>query len=289
LESSRPSLLSRAPLLRRLWPWPDPARADTDPRQDSLVAALPPGSLHPFRPIPPPLSSPHDRVRPSLQVWPTTGGAATAPMQIALAGEQHLPAVLGLIEDARSWLCTKGTNQWENPWPDRAARDKRVLAGLRNEKTWIVWDGDVAAGTVTITPRRNNAVWSNSACTCDLAERAVFIHRLITSRKYAGLDLGAELIAWAGLRGGREYGAKWIRIDVWTDNTGLHEYYMSKGFKRCGTCANRKYPSGALFQKSVAGIRVPGFLNFTETPPGSQFTEPFINLEATANSQLAAC
>jgi hypothetical protein len=36
---------------------------------------------------------------------------------------------------------------------------------------------------------------------CDLAERAVFVHRLITARKFAGSGLGAELIDWAGLRG----------------------------------------------------------------------------------------
>jgi len=66
--------------------------------------------------------------------------------------------------------------------PDPAARDERVLAGLRNEKTWIVWDGDIAAATITITTRRNNAVWSNPACTADLTERAVFVHRLIQPR-----------------------------------------------------------------------------------------------------------
>lgn len=118
---------------------------------------------------------------------------------------------------------------------------------------------------------------------------SVFVHRLITSRKYAGLDLGAELIDWAGLRSVREYGARWIRIDVWTSNTGLHEYYMSKGFKRGGTCTDPNHPPGALFQKPVAGIKAPGHPNFIESSPGSQFTELFTNLEATAKFDLAAC
>ena len=190
-----------------------------------------------------------------------------------------------------SWLWSKDTDQWEKPWPDPAARDERVLAGLRNEKTWIVWDGDIgdiAAATVTITTRRNNAVWAKPACTADLAERAVFVHRLITSRKYAGLGLGAELIDWAGLRGCREYGAKWIRIDVWRTNTGLHDYYMSKGFKPCGICADPDYPSGALFEKPVAGIRVPAHPKFTETSADSLFTEPYANMEETAKFNLAA-
>jgi GNAT superfamily N-acetyltransferase len=187
---------------------------------------------------------------------------SAAPMCLEPGTAEHLAAVLGLIEDARSWLWTKDTDQWEKPWPDRAARDERVLAGLRNGKTWIVWDGDIAAASVTITTKRNSAVWSDRACTCDLAERAVYVHRLITSRKYAGQGLGAELIDWAGLWGCRGYGARWIRIDVWSSNTALHDYYMNQGFIPCGICADPGYPSGAFFQKPVAGIRVRDFPSF---------------------------
>ena len=244
-------------------------------------------SLHPFRPASP-RTSPRGRIQSGLQAWPATGGAVVAPLQIGRASVQHLDTVLGLIEDARSWLWSKDTDQWDKPWPAPAARDERVLAGLRNEKTWIVWDGDIAAATITITTRRNNAVWSTPACTANLAERAVFVHRLITSRKYAGLGLGTELIDWAGLRGCREYGARWIRIDVWSTNAGLHDYYMSQGFRPCGTCADPDYPSGALFEKPVAGIRAPACPKFTETPADSQFTESLADVEETAKLNLAA-
>jgi GNAT superfamily N-acetyltransferase len=184
---------------------------------------------------------------------------------------ENLKAVLGLIEDARGWLWMKDTDQWATPWPDEKSRDAKVLKGLQGLKTWIVWDGDIPAATVTITTRKNGAVWSKPACTCDLAERAVFVHRLITARKYAGSGLGAELIDWAGLRGQRLYGAKWIRIDVWGTNERLHEYYLKTGFERCGSCADPSYPSGALFQKPTSAIRQPRVPQFLESPdqPGA--------------------
>jgi GNAT superfamily N-acetyltransferase len=289
LESSRSSLLSRASLLRRLRSWPDPAKTDTDPRQGSLFAALPPGLLHPFRPAPP-LTSPHARVQPGPQAWPVTGEAVKAPMQIARAGAQHLDVVLGLIEDARSWLWTKDTDQWEKPWPSPSARDARVLKGLQNGKTWIVWEEEKPAATVTIATAHNPAVWSEPECTCDLTERAIYVHRLITARKYAGCGLGAELIDWAGLRGRRKNRARWIRIDVWSSNTELHDYYKRNGFESCGKCADPDYPSGALLQRPVAGIRVPESPKFTEASVDSQLTgPPLANLEATAKSDLAAC
>ena len=96
------------------------------------------------------------------------------------------------------------------------------------------------------------------------------------------------MIDWAGLRGRRKNRARWIRIDVWSTNTGLHDYYMSKGFRPCGTCADPDYPSGALFEKPVAGMRVPACPKFIETSADSQFTGPLANMEETAKLNLAA-
>jgi GNAT superfamily N-acetyltransferase len=180
-------------------------------------------------------------------------------MRIARAEDtdRDLQAVLGLIEEARTWLGTKGTNQWASPWPDLKRRDARVRRGLAVGKTWIVWEGEVAVATITIATRPNAKVWYGRG-SYDLSERAVYAHRLITTRKYAGYGLGAQLIDWAGLGGDRDYGAKWIRIDVWTKNEELHNYYQQRGFTRCGTCPDPGYPSGALFQKPVSAIQSVG-------------------------------
>jgi GNAT superfamily N-acetyltransferase len=119
----------------------------------------------------------------------------------------------------------------------------------------MVWDGDRLAATVTTATRANPAVWTGPYCACNLAESAIYAHRLITARDYSGLGLGAQLIDWAGLRARREYGAKWIRIDVWTTNIALHNYYQRQGFIPCGRCPDPGYPSGALFQKAAAEVQ----------------------------------
>lgn len=189
---------------------------------------------------------------------------STAPMQIARATADCLDAVLGLIEDAKNWLSTKDTNQWAAPWPDEAARDARVFRGIQAGKTWIVWQGGIPAATVTTASRPSIAVWSPDTCECDLSERAVYAHRLIIARRYSGAGLGARLIDWVGLRGRHEYGAKWIRIDVWTSNRALHDYYRKTGFESCGFCADPTYPSGALFQKSISKITPTGIPLFAD-------------------------
>jgi ribosomal protein S18 acetylase RimI-like enzyme len=168
-----------------------------------------------------------------------------------LARPDDLDAVLGMIEDASRWLRTQGTDQWARPWPSREERDARVRRGLANRKTWIIRDGDNPAATVTVANWHNPYVWVGENCECDLTERAVYLHRLITARKYAGNGLGEHLIDWAAERARAAYGAKWIRIDVWATNTDLHRYYEKLGFEPCGRCPDDNYPSGALFQKAI--------------------------------------
>jgi len=185
---------------------------------------------------------------------------------------ENLSAVLGLIEEARYWLRDKGTDQWAAPWPDNEQRDSRVLRGLEVGATWIAWAGDEAAATVTIASRANPAVWSGSDC--NLADPAVYAHRLIVSRNFAGWGLGAELSDWTGLRGRRDYGARWIRVDVWTSNCALHGYYMKRGFEPCGICPDPCYPSGALLQKPVSEIAAPASPLFTELE-----AEPYVSAE----------
>jgi len=222
-------------------------------------------SFLPFS-LSPSAGSLHDGPRQHLVPWQTRDEAVTAPLLITRATAEHQPVVLGLIKEASEWLQTRETDQWAEPWPTEAARDKRVLTGLQNGKTWIVWDGDTAAATVTIAKQPNLNVWQDQACTCDLSEKAIYVHRLITARKYTGTGLGEELINWAGLRGRRKNRARWIRIDVWTSNDALHAYYENIGFVRCGKCLDPLYPSGALFQKPTSVISKPAWPQFTESP-----------------------
>ncbi len=184
----------------------------------------------------------------------------------AQATPEHQNAIVGLIDEAKKWLPAKGTEQWSKPWPNREARDARVWHGLELGATWVVWEVvygiAVLAATVTITGKPNPAVWS--PLDFDLAERTVYAHRLITARRYKGWDLGAELLDWTGRRARRRYGARSIRIDVWTSNEALHGYYMKRGFEKCGRCRDLTYPSGVLLQKPTEEILYPLNPQFTE-------------------------
>jgi GNAT superfamily N-acetyltransferase len=183
----------------------------------------------------------------------------------AEATAENLNTILRLVRQASGWLEGKGTDQWQRPWPDEEQRDARIWRGLQRGATWIVWAGRRPAATVTVAKTPNIAVWRNAECNVD--DPAVYAHRLIIDRQFAGWGLGAELIDWTGLRAHHENGAKWIRIDVWNTNKGLHEYYMKRGFEPCGSAPDPAYPSGMLLQKPVSEISKPFCPLLTESDP----------------------
>lgn len=172
------------------------------------------------------------------------------PLKLCRGEATDAATVIELIEGAAAWLRTRGTDQWERPWPTKADRDGRIVAALEQRKTWIGWDGSYAAATITTDPD-SDRYWSHE----QRGEPAVYIHRLVVSRPYSGVELGAELLDWAGAVARRTHGAQWIRVSAWTTNLLLHSYYQRIGFEPCGRHPDDGYPSAARFQKRIASIR----------------------------------
>ena len=162
-------------------------------------------------------------------------------------------AVSGLRTEAEEWLRTMSTDQWADPWPSEDVLEERILGAIQAGRTWIAWDGAVPAATITASPNHHK-IWPEE----NRRDRAVYVRRLIVSRdrRYARHGLGIQLLDWAGLRASREYEARWVRVDVWTTNTRLHDYYLDQGFEFCGFCEwIAGYPSAALFQKPIDEIK----------------------------------
>jgi GNAT superfamily N-acetyltransferase len=177
------------------------------------------------------------------------------------AGPGDFEAVRSLLREASRWLGTKNTDQWAVPWPDENGRNTNIKRALRSGRTWIVWDAARPVGTLTASPN-HHMIWPEE----NGREPAVYVRRITVSRdpRYAGHGLGRQLLDWAGLRANRDYGARWVRVDVWTTNIELHNYYRDQGFRYCGRCPIPGYPSAALFQKPVGEIKPPGVSLFRE-------------------------
>jgi ribosomal protein S18 acetylase RimI-like enzyme len=103
------------------------------------------------------------------------------------------------------------------------------------------------AGTVTIDEYADPALWTPA----ERAESAYYVHRLIVARVYAGQGFGASILDWC-CRRAYEKGKKWIRVDVWSSNLRLQEYYWGEHFVPVRNIYS-EYPSGALLQRPASG------------------------------------
>jgi len=172
-------------------------------------------------------------------------------------------AVRSLLREASRWLGTRNTDQWAVPWPDENGRNTNIKRAIRAGRTWIAWGDSRPVATLTASPN-HHMIWPAA----NGRDPAVYVRRITVSRRreYAGHGLGGQLLDWAGLRANRDYGALWVRVDVWTTNTKLHDYYVNQGFEEVGRSPVPDYPSAVLFQKSVGEIKPPAAPLFREDP-----------------------
>jgi GNAT superfamily N-acetyltransferase len=183
-------------------------------------------------------------------------------LHVRTAEAADMPVILGFIAEAAGWLAEKGTDQWAEPWPDEERRDERVARGIRDRCTWMVEDDGEPVATISCRPQGNRKLWKRA----ERSDLAVYVSRLIVRRSHAGLGIGNELFDWAGKWAAAQYDARWIRIDVWTTNKMLHEYYEKRGFRFMRRCTAVDYPSAALFEKDTADITDADVTRLLEVP-----------------------
>ncbi|MFB8207039.1 GNAT family N-acetyltransferase [Streptomyces sp. NPDC056010] len=132
-------------------------------------------------------------------------------MKITLAQPSDLPKQLAFRKEAAAWLRTLGTDKWSRPYPA-----DRLSATIEESTVYMLRDGEVTAGTITLTTDPEDGLWTAE----ELAEPSVFINKLTVARAYAGHDIGGRLLDWAADRA-HSAGAAWLRLGAWTTNQGL--------------------------------------------------------------------
>ncbi|MEU0536367.1 GNAT family N-acetyltransferase [Amycolatopsis tolypomycina] len=160
-----------------------------------------------------------------------------------------MAALLTILDGASEWLGTQGTDQWSgSPWraeelgPDLATGGLRVAEKLPDpplERS--------EAATGARTPPRHQPV---PVATMTLGETASSLHlsHFAVDRRFAGLGVGAWLIREAADEAARR-GKRSLRLDAWTTNTRLHDYYRRQGFRLVRIDGGN---SGALFERLVS-------------------------------------
>jgi len=145
-----------------------------------------------------------------------------------------------------AWLTARGSDQWTVAGRGLPIEifARAVGRSLDAGETWIAEVAGEPAGTITVNDHADPGLWSPWEL-CD----AVVVHYMIVDLRFAGQRIGHRLLAHAASLA-RQRQRHWVRLDAWTTNTDLHDYYRQEGFhlvRIAGPIASG--PSRALFQR----------------------------------------
>jgi ribosomal protein S18 acetylase RimI-like enzyme len=167
-------------------------------------------------------------------------------LTIRKAEPSDLPAVAALQAETIAWLASKGLDQWQ-PGQPRVPNLTNALKAIELGACYLAYIGAELVGTITVDDHADTEFWTPDDC----RDEALYIHRMIVARRFAGRDLGRDLLDWAEELASRS-GRRWLRLDAWKTNPALHRYYESQGFKHVRTINLPHRGSGALFERPVA-------------------------------------
>ncbi|MGH3794664.1 MAG: GNAT family N-acetyltransferase [Pseudonocardiaceae bacterium] len=170
-----------------------------------------------------------------------------------------LDEAVDLLEEAASWLKSKGIEQWPSsfraPGKDDILKDR--VEGLRRHadagQLWVLRDGGnndqaVATAVVTHWPELDFAHgWPGGHS--DLFD-ARYLCRMAVARAVSQQGLGRVMIGYAEWLA-RAAGITYLRLDCSKSNEKLHAYYRRAGFDQVGLVDLNDRKTGALFQKRV--------------------------------------
>ncbi|MFD6453079.1 MULTISPECIES: GNAT family N-acetyltransferase [unclassified Nocardia] len=157
-----------------------------------------------------------------------------------------LPLICRLRVQRTSWLTARGSDQWTVAGRGRPIE---IFAGavgraLDRGETWIAEVDSEPAGTITVNQRADPGLWS----TWELAE-SVIVHFMIVDLRFAGLQVGHRMLAHAARLADQKH-RDWVRLDAWTANRHLHDYYRRAGFTLARIADPlARGPSCALFER----------------------------------------
>jgi GNAT superfamily N-acetyltransferase len=155
---------------------------------------------------------------------------------------EDVRTVATMWQAAQAWLADQGSDQWQYP-----VRIHTIEETVEAGECWLIEnDSGKDIATVTVDERPDPALWTPQ----DSPESAVYVHRLVVGQSSRGNDLGSAILDWVA-RSAQARGKQWVRLDAWTTNTRLHDYYLKRGFRRVRIVRDPDEVSGALFQRQA--------------------------------------
>ena len=145
-------------------------------------------------------------------------------MEETIAISRALPhdaeTVSSILLEAADWLRERDIPMWRS---DELSRE-RIASDVAKGHFFLARCGGETAGTIKFQ-LQDPLFWPDTP-----ADEAAFVHRLAIRRAFAGGELSAQLLRWAGERAKR-LGRRFLRLDCEASRSRLRAVYERQGFR----------------------------------------------------------
>ena len=138
-------------------------------------------------------------------------------MRITECAAEDINTIFDLYDKASEFQKTKSEKFWQK------FDESLIKTEIRENRLWKILEEDEIACIFSIA-HSDPLIWGEKA-----GERSLYIHRIVTNPLFRGLGYVKKIIEWAQ-EFSRKFGKKFIRIDTWSDNQKLIDYYQNCGF-----------------------------------------------------------
>ncbi len=153
----------------------------------------------------------------------------TEPITFRPAGEEDLPAIVQIVEEARPYLRKFGLNQWQGTYPDETVFREDMARG----ECFVVLHGSEVAAFFVLSPlpeprydEITDGKWTEGMEHCVL-------HRAAVGAAYRGTGLSAHMLRFVDQQC-RALGLRCIRTDTHKDNKAIQNLLRSCGYRYRG-------------------------------------------------------
>lgn len=149
---------------------------------------------------------------------------------------------MALFDEAVAWMVDRGnTEQWgSEPWSTQPKRVNHIANKVERGDLWIAeLDGSPVGALITASEPAEYVE--------PVDEPELYVSLLLTSRRFAGRDIGGRLLSYARSLA-VEQGVSLVRVDCYRGGDGsLVRYYERNGFVR--THLIESWPGQVLEQR----------------------------------------
>ncbi|WP_030707141.1 GNAT family N-acetyltransferase [Streptomyces sp. NRRL F-2580] len=167
-------------------------------------------------------------------------------MRIRLGGPDDAVAVLGMLDSAVAWMNARGnTEQWGTaPYSQRPGGVARVERYMTENVPYVAELDGVPVGALVL-----DSGPSPQMPIAPAGEPERYVRLLVSDRRYAGLGIGAALLARAAEET-RRAGVELLRVDCWAGGGGeLVAFYERNGFAPTERFLSEDWPGQVLARR----------------------------------------